>query len=595
MSSGFKKKGLVLLLFALIAVFLSSCSAEGQEKLWLKSEGWSRGVLLGDTAMASPSEPVVDQDGGVFILLFPRVDPEVKSYLPTLVHLSPDAAVKESIPLDFEIPQPRQAKLVLREDHLDLFWIDSNQLKVISISPEGETLSEVQVLSEEKRVDHFEVAAWSDGYDIWYAGSQENPGLYALSGKLGDLQKTRVDPEGIRPTILVDREENLHVAWMRYPISYGDLEFLYLQTRPMAEDYEKPVLVYDTGVSPSVRVDGPALGFDTEVGYVVWSEAIVSGLDAGMRYTYFRYFPIGEPEKIRPRMTIRVPYVTNLPAAEYDYGTFQTGDRVYLSSAIPTTSSIENPSFLPGQFGETAIVFRARSEFKWRDFRNQVNVAFIEDGLQTSYQALSYTSAESYYPSIISDGELNLYITWLEKGEFTYRAYLTTTAPAMKATTDLVSGEDYLYLAAEGVFGLLAGLVLSPFAAAAWGGIGMFGLAFNLIFSRFSKPSLRSVGEVISMLASVGIFWFMKWATLPGLKGGTYVPFSAWIPRIPQNIQQPLVIGVPIAIALTAFLVAYFKTYGKKAGSPINFHLIYCAVDSLLSCAVYGVLIYGSF
>jgi len=137
--------------------------------------------------------------------------------------------------------------------------------------------------------------------------------------------------------------------------------------------------------------------------------------------------------------------------------------------------------------------------------------------------------------------------------------------------------------------------VLSPFAAAAWGGIGLIGFIFNMVFSQFNRPVYRTIGEILSMATGVGVFWFMKLVTLPGLKTWDYVPFSAWIPRIPENLTQPLIYGVPALIAVIALSVAYFNTYGKKDGSPINFHLLYCAVDTLLSCAVYGVLIYGSF
>jgi len=61
-----------------------------------------------------------------------------------------------------------------------------------------------------------------------------------------------------------------------------------------------------------------------------------------------------------------------------------------------------------------------------------------------------------------------------------------------------------------------------------------------------------------------------------------------------KSMLVGLVIGVPILIGLTSFSVAWFKTYGKEAGSPINFHFIYAAVDTVLSCAIYGILIYGS-
>lgn len=595
MSNRLKSKQKIILLVIFLAVILSSCSSQALEKLWLKSEGWSRGVLLGDTALASTAEPVVDPRGQVYSMLFPRSEVDDTRYQPTLVKISPDGASKEQIQLDFMIAQPRRAKIILQDDHFDLFWIDSNELKVIQFDKNGVLLSDIKVLSTEDRVDHMEVVYWIGSYEIWYSGSQESPGIYALSGELDHLKKSIVDPEGIRINLFLDDQDLLHASWAKYPIAYGDIEFYYLKPLSSRESELDPVLVYTTGVSPSLRVDGPVIAVDEEVVYIFWSEAIVSGLDAGFRTTYFRYFPIGRPDTIRPPMAIHIPIIANLPASEFDYGDFQTGERIFVSSAIPSTSSIENIEILEASFSETAIVFRSRSEFKWRDYRNQANIAYISDGLVTSYQPLNYTSAESYYPSVVHDQDMNLYVTWLEKGESTYRAYLTTTDPVKKTNIDIVTIDDYLYLGAEGLFGLLAGIVLSPFAAAAWGGIGLIGFVFNIVFSRFNKPISRTIGEILSMAAGVGVFWFMKLATLPGLKTWDYVPFSAWIPRIPETLWDPLIYGVPVLIALIAFAVAYFNTYGKKNGSPINFHLLYCAVDSLLSCAIYGILIYGAF
>ncbi len=585
----------IVLIFIIVAVLLSSCSSQALDKLWLKSEGWSRGVLLGDTALASIAEPVIDSKGQVFSILFPRSEVENTRYQPVLVKLSQDGATREQFQLDFLIAQPRRAKLILRGDYFDLFWIDSNILKVIQLDTNGKLLSEIKNLSTEDRVDHMEVVYWNDGYEIWYSGSKENPGIYALSGEIEHLTKSVIDPGGIRINLFLDDHAMLHASWANYPIAYGDIELYYLKPLASRSDKLDPVLVYTTGISPSRRVDGPMIAIDDEVVYIFWSEAIVAGLDAGFRTTYFRYFPIGRPDTIRPPMTIRIPIIANLPASEFDTGTFDTGERVYISNGIPSTASIENIEILNGNFTETAIVFRSRSEFKWRDFRNQTSIAYLSDGLVTTYQPLNYTSAESYYPSVAHDQDMNLYVTWLEKGELTYRAYLTTTDPNKKININLVTVDDYLYLAAEGLFGILAGAVLSPFAAAVWGGIGLIGFIFNMIFSQFNKPIYRTIGELLSMATGVGIFWFMKLVTLPGLKTWDYVPFSAWIPRIPENLSQPLIYGVPALIAVIALSVAYFNTYGKKSGSPINFYLLYCAVDTLLSCAVYGILIYGSF
>ncbi len=458
---------------------------------------------------------------------------------------------------------------------------------------DGKILSEINILSGEDYVESFKVLRLEENYQIWYAGSRQEPGIYALTGIIENLKKTIIDPLGTRVNILLDSDNNIHTSWVRYPVGYGELGFYYLVVEPEALGDVEPVKIIAKGVSPSIRIVGPILSLDDEVVYILWNEEITSGLESGTKTTYYQYFPLGEPDTIRPQMNIYMPASQNLEQVEVYSGVFQTGNRVTMGGMYPRTRAIENIYSLGLQLSETAIVFRSGSEYKWRDFRNQVNIGYLSDGLVTSYQPLSYTSAESYFPAVFYDQEQDLYVTWLEKGEFTFRVYLTTTDPAKKANLDIVSKEDYLYLGAEGLFGIMAGAVLSPFAAAAWGGLGLLAFIFTLIFSQFHKPIFRTVGEILSMAGGVFIFWWMKLATLPGLQDG-YVPFSAWIPRIPPAYEQPLIIGVPVTIGLIAFATAWFNTYGKKNGSAINFHLLYSAVDTVLSCAIYGVLIYGS-
>ena len=293
-------------------------------------------------------------------------------------------------------------------------------------------------------------------------------------------------------------------------------------------------------------------------------------------------------------MRMTVPDSQILDAEPYYGAYFNTGDRVLVGGSFPGTTFQDNLSVLPGSYPELPIALRSQSEFKWRDIRSQVNVAYIEDGLVTSYQPLSYTSTESTFPLIFQDLARDLYLTWLEKEGTTFHVYLTTTDPVKREFLDDMSSEDYFFLFAEGLFGVLAGAVLSPFAAAVWGGAGLLAFLFNLVLSQFNRPIYRRIGEVLSMVGGIYIFWWLKLATLPGLLGD-YVPFSAWIPRIPQALEQPLIYGVPVLIGLASLAVAWSRTYGREAGSAINFHLIYSGMDALLSCAVYGILIYGSF
>lgn len=590
-----QKINLKLITIFLILVFLlSGCSGESLNKLWLKSDGWSRGVLLGETSMPAPVESAIDDSGNTYVLLFPRSPENERLYQPSISILSDDGEISRFILSDIQMLLPRAAKIFLSAEGLDLFWISNYQIFQLQVNNNGDLITDVKILSGEEKVNSFEIVFREGEYQIWYAGSRDDPGLYTLVGDHTGWEKTLIDPLGINESILEDNNSQLHVSWIQYPRGYDDLKFYYLVDSQDTITASDALLMFSMKINPSIRLDGPFFNLDQELGYFIWSEAITSGLEAGSRTTYYRYFPLGEPQAIRPKMRLIVPASQNIESVEYPGGYFQAGDRVLAGGMHPSTASIENIYFLAGQFEETPFVFRSRTEFKWRDFRNQANIAYLSDGLITSYQPLSYTSAESYYPAVNLDQEMDLYVTWLEKGETTFRAYLTTTDSNKKSIIDQVSIDDYIYLLAEGLFGFMAGMVLSPFAAAAWGGAGLLAFVFNIIFSTFHNQFLKSIGEYLSIAGGIIIFWLVKLATLPGL-GDDYVPFSAWIPRIPVSYEQPLIIGVPILIGVVAFAAAWFNTFGKKSGSAINFHMIYSAIDTVLSCAIYGILIYGSF
>jgi hypothetical protein len=591
----FRKSKLTTFLWLLLFVgVISGCSSLAQDKLWVKSEGWSRAVKLGQTGLAAPAPAAIDADGEVISLLFPALEGEEDLYQPEVVTLSSSGEIQSRTLVELGISKPADADIRLSDGLYTIFWLQRNQLHAIQTAQDGQIVSGDRILSGDSRIYQFSVINTPAGFAIACSGNPNYPGVYVLLGKLDDLQKIDIDPEGIRLNQYLDQEGRYHLGWVRYPSGYGNVEIYYLASELGAIDPDSNVLIQSSYITPGIRITGPVMGFDRELGYFFWSELIVSGMDAGAQTTFLQYFPLERPEKVRPPMGITAPAVQLLDEVTFFGGYFQSGPRALSSGSFPRTTYLDNISVLPGGYQEMAFAYRSTSEYKWRDARSQVNVGYIKDGLVTSFQPISYTSTESNLPLIFQDQQGDLYLTWLEKEGTTFYVYLTTTDPTKRETLDFVSAQDYLYLAADGLFGILAGVVLSPFAAAVWGGAGLLGFVFNLILSQFNRPIYRNIGEILSMVAGIYIFWWLKLATLPGIFGD-YVPFSAWIPHIPQSLEQPLVIGVPILIGLISLAVAWSRTYGREAGSAINFHLIYSGMDALLSCAVYGILIYGSF
>ena len=596
-----RKRWVIFGLLVVMVLAAAGCASGEPERLWLKTSSWSRAIHLGETRTVAPPPAVVSEDGKVHTVLFDLLDsedPEAdrERVYPWLITLEEDGRIENRVNLNVQIGTPEISRLVWDEDRFKLFWIDSYQLYLLEFDQYGQIDSEITRLSTEERIGSFDFSRNAEGNLIlWYAGNRQKPGIYQLEFTGNGIEKSTIDREGVRVSLIQDQAGNLHATWARYPWGYGTLGWYYGYVPEGDVTQGEVEQIFSRGVSNAVRIEGPVIGLDQELVYVYWSETIVSGLDAGNRTTFYQAFPLGAPEQAAEPQLISVPRTDKIEPTFHTEDGLDTGPRISLEAGnFPATEALSSLHPLDGQFTETALSFRVETEYMWRESKNQVNIAYLQNGQPTSYQPLSFTSTVSYEPSLTSDDQGNLYLLWLEKKEINNSVYLATTDPLKMDYLNQVTREDYFSLGAEMGFGILAGIVLSPFAAAVWGGLSLIALAINSLFNNFRSEKLRSLGQLLSIAGALFIFWWLKFATLPGIDEG-YTPFSAWIPRMPVGLEAPLQIGVPILIGLLGLFSAWFFTYRKDTRSPIYFMLIYAGVDAFLTTAVYGILIYGSF
>lgn len=119
----------------------------------------------------------------------------------------------------------------------------------------------------------------------------------------------------------------------------------------------------------------------------------------------------------------------------------------------------------PTRAPEVAIAFHTKLEYLRPQEQGQVSTVFFGDGAPAAYQQISFTSASSDFPAILSDQAGYLYITWLESGaESGYMVYFASTAPDIRQALNRLTADDIGRLLAETVFGLLGGVVLVPLA-----------------------------------------------------------------------------------------------------------------------------------
>ncbi|MDZ7844775.1 MAG: hypothetical protein U5K99_08250 [Anaerolineales bacterium] len=593
---GKKRKLLFIAGLFIILLISAGCSSKAANRLWLKSPGWSRAVHLGSTNAVAPPPVVIEDDGSVYTVLFPDSEEKEGISSSQLILLTPEGQVQEKVNLGIGVNNPKDPLLSRIEGKLTLFWIDGYQLYAVELNDAGELSGNVVQLSGEVRVGSYDIASNDQGeLTVWYTGTRESPGLYLLEFASSGTEKRLIDRRGVRINLVKDSQGDLHAAWAHYPWGYGELAWYYAHYPNAEYQANQAVSIFSRGISNAVRVEGPVMSLDNERVYLFWSETIVSGLDAGNRTALMQSFPVGQPELASEPGAINVPRTDKLDQNSPDSEGFTAGPRVDLgSSSFFPTNSLSDLFPAQGQGPETVLAFRSETEYMWRESKNQVNIVYLKDGSPTSFQPLSFTSTVSYKPSITADDPGNLYLLWLEKKEFSNEVFLTTTDPDKMAYLNKVTWNDYLSLAAEAGFGILAGIVLAPFAAAVWGGISMLGLLINTITSKFRNSTVRTFGQLLSLGASLVIYWFLKLATLPGIGEG-YVPFSAWIPVISPAWEAPLQIGVPILIGVLGIFTAWNFTYRKESSSPVYFLMVYAGMDALLSTAVYGILIYGAF
>jgi PAS domain S-box-containing protein len=240
---------------------------------------------------------------------------------------------------------------------------------------------------------------------------------------------------------------------------------------------------------------------------------------------------------------------------------------------------------------ELVVAARASVAFKLRRQATQATLLYFRDGRPTAYQLLNFSPSSTGSPYVRSDDAGYLYATWLERAEERgFLVYLGSTAPDVLDRLDRLTLPDVGRMAAETIFGMLAGAALSPFVGILWLIGPLLALGLTSFLRRESEGTIAA-GSLLSLVLALVIYWAVKLSTLPGATD--YVPFSASIPIVPQWMEAPLRWGVMLTIMIVSLLTAWHFTYRRKTQSALYFILIYVGVDSVLSLAIYGSIIFG--
>lgn len=569
---------------------LSACQGQSTHRLWLKAPDWSRAQAVGGMGIPDPAPFAIDNDGNIYFLF---VDGDFEALQTRFTAQNSHGEALWEHTFDEVWKRPNDPQLVWDGDVLHGFWINSGALLTARLDKNGDVLQEPVIISGDIRVDSFSVASSGNGdLAVWFAADRREPGLY-LADPYQSQEPLLIDEEGVFPSLRFDKNGKLHAVWAHASNSSPQVAFLYAAYDDGRFSPESGSIVREMSIPFTAEMVGPTLGIDAENVYIYWVEIFRTGLEAGFTESRFITFSQSAPDQISEPQTTFIPSGHDLSYEPFAGESVHAGDRYSLASQPSSGLSVlQDISPNEIQEDELAVGFRAGIDYFWRRSANQIGLVYLQDGRPTSYQLLSFTQQPSTDPTVVSDANDNLYVSWLESGDVSrFDVYLASTSPDLKAAYNPLTFNDITELTAATVFGLLTGVLLAPVVAVLFLVLPMIIVGLTSILRR-GEQTLRSPGTIISFTLAIIVYQVGKFAAFPGMSD--YVPFSAWLP-IPSLLKVPLQIIVPLAIMIGAIFSAWHFTYRRKTESPLYFMILFVAVDTLFTMAIYGVLFYGAF
>ena len=310
-------------------------------------------------------------------------------------------------------------------------------------------------------------------------------------------------------------------------------------------------------------------------------------------FTQYVSFPLDKPAQLSEVRPVTVPSGAVLAYTQPPGPGFEAGPRVSLVSDQSRNSA--SPSEItvnPAAEQELVLASETQVDYKSHQVIGQASTLFFQDGAPTAYQLLSFTPNAAFTPAIVSDRARYLYATWREIRSPGFNVYFASTAIDIKQALRSLTIGDISRITVDTVFGLLTGAIFSPLTAILWLIAPLLLLAPTWVIRR-GDGRLARWGTPISLALAVGAYWVSKLVTFE--RDLTYVPFSEWIPLIPSWLAIPLRFGAPIIIFVVAIRTAWYYTYRRERRSAALFMLVYAGVDSLMTMAIYGGLLLGTF
>ena len=581
------KKTVFWVALAVILLYAMSAGLADAQYQWLQAPGWSRAKLIGQTALREPAPLAVDNEGHSYILIFPR---EGSALTATILSLDTQGNERWHHVVSENLTAPTQPKLIWHDEHLTIMWLDEETIYQTRLDRNGQLLEAPQPLSFPNPIATYNALATNSGLQVWAGGPKSEPGIYAQNnGSPPEL----VDPNGLSPVLQVDENGFLHAIWLRQ-LSTPAVSVVYGGSSAEDNWLSEAIEIEQLQAGASTRLRGPWFSLEEGQGYLAWTADLLSGMGAGQSLSQYVSFPLVRETAVSPRTDFQFPYGRQQVYAQ-TAGELQTGNRIPFAGAQGRqTSPLEGYALVSSQAAtqEGVIALRVSVAYLKQKEVSQIALYYLDNGANNGYQLLSFSANGSIQPSLMQNPDGDLAASWLEQGQTSgFSVYLAGTSPQLHDSFARLTLQDYGLFILQTVFGLLQSATFTPFSLIIWSAAPLLILIVTHWF-RPDKQTWQHPAFIIPLATAVLVYWYAKYFTLRSALW--YVPFSAWIPVIPDWLNLPLQIFTPLTITLLAAYTAWHFSYKRNYESIYLLFIIYAIIDAVLSMSIYGGVLYNA-
>jgi hypothetical protein len=548
-----------------------------------ESREWSRGLIVGRTAMSRPVSLRALPDGGA-LLVWPDADGNLQ-----LVVLDTGGEVirDQIIAVDTEAARDPQVQ-VAPDGRLHLLWREREDpnatVRYVLTEADGTPVTAPIVLSDPAQwvtnAPRLLLDESGNAHALW---ASEDGIHWAVLSAEGTLREpaTLVAPDGRYPAAQIDNAGRIHLAWQRQ-LERNNRGIYYAVIDPESGEMGEPEEVVRIFRRTGQSIEGPALGLDEQTGYVLWS---IQDRREDTAEANYIYFPIDLP---RQRRTQEL----RLVEGENPAGVWASdGQRTPLIVAASETVGQEWEAM--AQVVVFALVGEDTPDYEtWGMVRTPLSgrravlapasppgasLARLRRGPAASEWEVEHIVTASTQPSIkpvvVVDDRSNLHLAWLEPGGFDqYRVVYASTSAEVKDNYNTLSLWDVVNPIFTAVFRLSLIVLTSGPMMILWVVLPMGGL---VVYHLITGEELLDTPRAQLALGTAITLEVVLTLVFPPYRYTAW-PLLRWI--------------APLATAALAGLITR-RTLKRAFDSPLfEVFFVFTAVHSLLVLGLYTLL-----